>query len=160
MAEAKKTQKPKKSPKPKVSKGKAKKPKDQAVRDAKKAVPSKSADTQIQEKKITASYKNAPISPQKARLVADLVRGKGVQEALDILTVTKKKGAKILKKVILSAVANAEQVQNLEKESLTITRILVDDGIKFRRYRFVSRGRAHGYVKRRCHILVELAQVA
>ena len=108
--------------------------------------------------KVKAVYKNAPTSPQKARLVADLVRGKSVQDSLDILAGTRKKASKLIMKVLQSALANAQHNSNLSMEALYITRILIDDGIKFRRFRAVSRGRAHGYVKRRAHILIELSE--
>jgi large subunit ribosomal protein L22 len=107
---------------------------------------------------VSALYKNAQSSPQKARLVADLIRGKSVEEARAILDLTNKKAAGIMRKVLDSAAANAEHNHDLDKDALVITRIMVDDGIKFRRYRIVSRGRVHGYVRRRCHILVELSE--
>lgn len=107
---------------------------------------------------VSALYKNAQSSPQKARLVADLIRGKSVKEARAILDLTNKKAAGIMRKVLDSAAANAEHNHDLDKDALVITRIMVDDGIKFRRYRIVSRGRVHGYVRRRCHILIELSE--
>ena len=58
----------------------------------------------------------------------------------------------------LQQTANAENSHSMDKDALVITRILVDDGIKFRRYRAVARGRGHGYVKRRAHILIELTE--
>ena len=87
------------------------------------------------------------------------MRGKPASEALTILDLTNKKAAKLIKKALVSAVANAEFNHDMNKDLLKITRILVDDGIKFRRYRIVSRGRVHGYVRRRSHILIELTEM-
>ena len=106
----------------------------------------------------TAVYKNSSITPQKGRLIANMIRGKAAAEALSILDLTNKKGAKIMKKVLMSAMANAENSGEMDKNALVVTRILVDDGIKLRRYRAVARGSAHGFVRRRAHILVELTE--
>lgn len=122
------------------------------------AVQSKTATAPKVVKKAVAEYRNAATSPQKARLVADLIRGKDAAEALVILDMTTKKAAKLMKKTLVSAIANAEHDHSMDKDALVITRILVDDGIKFRRYRAVARGRGHGYVKRRAHILIELTE--
>lgn len=128
-------------------------------RTTKKVAESASSAKKVRAKgTVTALYKNAQSSPQKARLVANLVRGKSVNEARTILDLTNKKAAGIIRKVLDSAAANAEYNDDLDKDALVITRIMVDDGIKFRRYRIVSRGRVHGYVRRRCHILVELSE--
>lgn len=107
---------------------------------------------------VTAEWKNAPTSPQKARLVADLVRGMNAVESLEVLSLIQKKAAGIIRKVVRSAIANAEHNTEANKEALVISRILVGDGLKFRRFRAVSRGRAHGFVRRRSHILVELKE--
>ncbi|MEA3357645.1 MAG: 50S ribosomal protein L22 [Patescibacteria group bacterium] len=107
---------------------------------------------------VRAKAKNVLSSPQKARLVADLVRGKAIQDAIDILLFTRKKAASIILKVLKSAVANAENNHNLDSKSLYIARILIDDGIKLPRYRFASRGRVVKILKRRAHILIELRQ--
>lgn len=107
---------------------------------------------------VKAETKDALISPQKARLVADLVRGMKVTAALDILALTQKKAAGIIRKVILAGVANAETNRGLDKKDLVLSRILVDEGVKFPRYRIVSRGQGHRYIKRRSRIRVELTQ--
>lgn len=107
---------------------------------------------------VTAEWKNAPTTPQKARLVADLVRGMNAVESLDVLAMTQKKAAGIIRKVVRSAIANAEHNTDANKDAMVIARIFVGDGLKFRRYRAVSRGRAHGFVRRRSHILVELKE--
>ena len=105
---------------------------------------------------VRAGMKDALISPQKGRLVADLIRGMPAVRALDVLALTQKKAALIMRKVLVSAVANAQQNAGLDKKDLVISRILVDEGVKFPRYRIVSRGRGHRYVRRRSRIIIEL----
>jgi len=110
----------------------------------------------MEEKKTTVKVKNVAQSPQKLRLVVDLVRGKGVEEALDILALTNKKGCLIIKKAILSGVANARDLFSVDKEELKITHISVDGAPVFKRGRFASRGRSSRILKRRSHINLEL----
>ena len=107
-----------------------------------------------------AEYKNAQVSPQKARLVADLIRGMYAERAMDVLALTQKKSAGIIRKVLSSALANAEQNHDLDTSLLKISDIQVGEGTKYKRYRYVSRGRAHGYVKRLSHISIELSENA
>ncbi len=108
--------------------------------------------------KVRAELKDALQSPQKIRLVARLIAGKSVPEAMDILDLTNKKAAQILKKVLKSAVANAENNENLDPESLYLSEVQINEGSKLKRFRFVSRGGVHGYVKRRSHVLIELSE--
>ena len=112
--------------------------------------------TAKKERIVRAGMKDALISPQKGRLVADLIRGMPAVRALDVLTLTQKKAALIVRKVLASAVANAQQNGGIDKKDLVISRILVDEGVKFPRYRIVSRGRGHRYVRRRSRIIIEL----
>lgn len=149
-------------PEKKTAKAEEKKGKLETAK--KSAVRSKKATTSGSKKAVVAKtgsarafLKDAPVSPQKARLVANLVRGKRVAEALSVLTFTTKKSAPLIAKVITSAAANAENKGLTPKESLKVSRILVDEGIKYRRYRSVSRGRIYGRLKRRSHILVEVS---
>lgn len=107
---------------------------------------------------VKAGLKNALISPQKLRLVADLIRGKSVEKSEQILEFTRKKGAKILIKLLKSAIANAENNFDLDKSVLIVSKIVIDEGIKYPRYRFASRGRVHKYVRRRSHALIELSE--
>jgi large subunit ribosomal protein L22 len=93
-------------------------------------------------------------SPQKARLVCDLVRGKDVAEALAILRFTNKDVAEDVSKVVKSAAANAENNYQLEPESLYIAEIYADDGPRFKRIKYRARGRADRMVKRTSHITV------
>lgn len=94
------------------------------------------------------------ISPKKANLVAGLVRKKNAAEALDILKFTPKKAAKILHKVIKSAVANATNNFKQKAEDLEIKEIVVTEGVMFKRSVPISRGRMHPILKRNSHITV------
>ncbi|MBI5413723.1 50S ribosomal protein L22 [Candidatus Peregrinibacteria bacterium] len=97
------------------------------------------------------------ISPKKVNLVADLVRGKNVDEAINFLRFTPKKSAKPLMEVIKSAVANAEQNFKQQRKDLYVSKIVVNGGSTLKRHRPVSRGRAHPILKRTCHIVAEVA---
>jgi large subunit ribosomal protein L22 len=94
------------------------------------------------------------VSPQKARLVVDLVRGRGVEEALGILEHLPKKGARILAKVIRSAVANAEHSQRVDVDDLYVARVFVDGGPTTKRFLPRAHGRATPMIKRTSHITV------
>lgn len=107
-------------------------------------------------KTVHAEMKDALSSPQKARLVADLVRGMNALKALDVLSLTQKKAAVSLRKVIVAGIASAQHDYGMDKKELVISRILIDEGVKFPRYRIVSRGRGHRYVRRRSRLIVEL----
>lgn len=103
-----------------------------------------------------AIARNIRISPKKANLIAGLVRKKNAQEALSILKFTPKKGAKLLYKVLHSAMANAENNFKQKKDSLVIKEIIVTEGPTFKRSVPVSRGRVHPILKRNAHITVTL----
>lgn len=105
----------------------------------------------------TARLKGARISAQKARLVADQVRGKGVEEALNILAFSPKKAAVIIKKVLNSAIANAEHNDGADVDELKVSRIFVDEGVTLKRIRPRAKGRADRISKRTCHITVQVA---
>jgi large subunit ribosomal protein L22 len=106
---------------------------------------------------VRAKLSDARLSPQKARLVADQVRGLQVEKALNILNFSPKKAAVILKKLLMSAVANAEHNQGLDIDSLTIARIFVDEAPRLKRFMPRAKGRANRIVKRNCHITVVIA---
>ena len=110
----------------------------------------------MKDKKVTVKVKNIAQSPLKLRLVADLVRGKNAQEALEMLDLLNKKGALIVKKAILSGVANAKELLSVDAESLEISKITVDEARILKRTRFESRGRVSRIDKRRSHINLEL----
>lgn len=96
------------------------------------------------------------ISPQKARLVADVVRGMGVDQAITTLRFMPKKGAVILRKVIESAVANATQEDQTDVDNLYVKKIMIDGGPSLKRIRPRAMGRATGIIKRTSHITVVL----
>ena len=103
---------------------------------------------------VSAILRGVRISPQKARLVADQVRGKKVDNALNILTFSAKKGAEIIKKVVESAIANAENNNGADIDELKVKTITVDKGMVFKRIRARAKGRAGRIIKPTCHIKV------
>ena len=103
---------------------------------------------------VSAVLKGVHLSPQKARLVADLIRGKKVDNALNILNFTPKRGAEIIKKVVESAIANAEHNEGADIDELKVTSIYIDKGIILKRIRARAKGRAGKIIKPTCHITV------
>ena len=103
-----------------------------------------------------ANCKYIRISPRKAGLVADLIRQKDVEESLTLLKFLPKKAAQILRKVLLSAVANAENNLRLDRKNLYIKTIIVNKAPTIKRGQPVSRGRWHPIKKRNSHITIEL----
>ena len=106
------------------------------------------------EAQATARY--IRISPRKARYVADLIKGKKVEEALDILTFTPRKASSIISRVLKSAVANASQNESIDVDTLYIKKIFVDGGPILKRFRPRAMGRANRIRKRTSHITVGL----
>jgi large subunit ribosomal protein L22 len=106
---------------------------------------------------VSAKLKGANISAQKARLVADQVRGKNVEAALVLLTYSNKKAAELVKKVLNSAIANAEHNEGADIDELTVSTIFVDEGLTMKRIRPRAKGRADRILKRTCHITVKVA---
>lgn len=106
---------------------------------------------------VAAVLRKARLSPQKARLVADQVRGKPVEEALNILAFSNKKGAEIVKKVLESAIANAEHNEGADVDELKVSTIFVDQGAILKRIKPRAKGRADRIFKRTCHITVKVA---
>ncbi len=105
---------------------------------------------------VRARLRFVRIGPRKARLVADLIRGKGSEEAMNILTFTKKAAAKILIKVLKSAVSNATQKKTIDVDRLYIKKITVDQGPTMKRYQPRALGRATTIRKRSSHITLVL----
>jgi large subunit ribosomal protein L22 len=105
---------------------------------------------------VKAKLSFARIGAQKARLVADLVRGKDVNEAVKILTFSEKKGARLMKKLIESAVANAENRKVIDLDNLFVKSIWVDMGPSIKRFRPRAQGRAFMVKKKMSHINVVL----
>ncbi len=106
---------------------------------------------------VSAKLTGAQLSAQKARLVADQIRGKGIEQALDILEFSNKKGADVIKKVLNSAVANAEHNECADVDELKISTIFVDEGRTLKRLRPRAKGRADRILKRSCHITVTVS---
>ena len=102
----------------------------------------------------SAVLRSVRLSPQKGRLVADQVRSLEVDKALNILKFSPKKGARIIQKVVESAIANAEHNDGADIDELKITRILVEQGPVFKRFRPRAKGRASKILKPTCHIFV------
>ena len=105
----------------------------------------------------TATLSAATMSAQKARLVADMIRGKQVEKALDILSFTPKKAAGVIKKVLESAIANAEHNDGADIDELRVKTIFVNEGSVLRRFQPRAKGRANKILKQRCHITIKLA---
>ncbi len=107
---------------------------------------------------VKASLINARVGAQKARLVVDLVRGKNVNEAIKTLTFLNKKSALMVKKLIESAIANAEYKKTMDVDSLFVKTITVDQGPVLKRFRPRAQGRAFGVRKKTSHINVVLEE--
>lgn len=106
---------------------------------------------------IAAVLKGARLSAQKARLVADQIRGKRVEEALELLSFSTKKGAVLIKKVLNSAIANAEHNQGMDVDELKVSTIFIDEGVSLKRIMPRAKGRADRITKRSCHITVKVS---
>ncbi len=105
-----------------------------------------------------AKLRGAPISAQKARLVADLVRGMPVEQALNTLEFSTKKAAQFVRKVLQSAIANAEHNNGADVDELKVATIFVDEGTTLKRIMPRAKGRADRISKRTCHITVKVAE--
>ncbi|UDG81633.1 50S ribosomal protein L22 [Candidatus Profftia lariciata] len=101
-----------------------------------------------------AKHRHARSSAQKIRLVANLIRGKNVSKALEVLAYTNKKAAGLVKKVLESAIANAEHNNGADIDDLKITKIFVDEGPSMKRIMPRAKGRADRILKRTSHITV------
>ncbi|EQD75399.1 50S ribosomal protein L22 [Ferrovum myxofaciens] len=106
---------------------------------------------------VQATLRGVHLSAQKGRLVADQVRGMGVAKALDVLNFSPKKGARIIKKVLESAIANAEHNLGLDVDELKISTIFVEKGPVLKRFTARAKGRGNRIVKPTCHIYVTVA---
>ena len=105
----------------------------------------------------SAKLRFAKLSAQKGRLVADQIRGLPVEQALDILAFSKKKGADLMKKVLDSAIANAENNEGADIDELKVSAVCVDEGPTMKRIRARAKGRATRILKRTSHITVTVA---
>ena len=164
-AAAKKTVKPegeKKAPKaPKAAKPvdeakEAKKAAKAAEKEAKKAAKEEAKKTEDKPKvtEARAFSRDVRVAPRKVRLVADLVRGKSVKDALGILAITNKAATTPVEKIIKSASANAVNNFGMDANKLYIAEIQVGDGLKIKRYIPRAKGSASGIIKRNSHISI------
>ncbi len=101
-----------------------------------------------------ANLRGVRLSAQKGRLVADLIRGKSVDQALNILAFSPKKGAKIIKKVVESAIANAEHNDGADIDRLKVKTIYVEKGAVLKRFTARAKGLGNQIVKQTCHVFV------
>lgn len=106
---------------------------------------------------VAARLRGARISAQKARLVADQVRGLKVDRALNVLTFSPKKAARIVKKVLESAIANAENNEGADVDELKVSTIYVDEGLVMKRVKPRAKGRADRISKQTCHITIKVS---
>ena len=104
----------------------------------------------------SAVLRGVRLSPQKGRLVADLIRGMPVDRALDVLKFSPKRGAKIIKKVLESAIANAEHNDGADIDELKITRIFVEKGPVLKRFRPIAKGRGVQILKPTSHVFLSV----
>jgi len=107
---------------------------------------------------VAAKLKHARISPQKCRLVADQIRGLPVERALELLSFSPKKAAGIVKKVLESAIANAEHNEGADIDELKVKTIFIDQGPTMRRWRPRAKGRVNHIIKRTSHITVMVGE--
>jgi large subunit ribosomal protein L22 len=106
---------------------------------------------------VKARLSHARIAAQKCRLIADQIRGKDVESALQLLTFSPKKGAAIMKKVLESAIANAEHNEGADIDELKVSRVFVDEGPTMKRIRPRAKGRADRIFKRTSHVTVAVS---
>ncbi len=117
----------------------------------------------VETREFRASARYQHVSPQKARLVLDLIRGRGVQEALDTAAFTKKRIAPVIHKLLTSAVDNAKYVAgeegfDLDVDNLYVKQALANDGPRMKRIRPAPMGRAYRYQRRLTHIVLSVAE--
>lgn len=106
---------------------------------------------------VAAILRNVRLSPQKGRLVADQIRGLPVDRALNVLTFSAKKGAALIKKVLSSAIANAEHNEGADIDELKVSTIFIDQGAVLKRMQARAKGRGNRILKRTCHITVKVS---
>ena len=106
----------------------------------------------------SATLKFTHLSPQKMRLIADQIRGMSADRAVTLLSFSNKKGAKIVKKVLESAIANAENNDGADIDELKITSVEVNQGPTMKRLRPRARGRADRIIKRTSHLIVKVSE--
>lgn len=108
---------------------------------------------------VSATLRDAGMSAQKTRLVADEIRGLMVEAAVERLKFVRKKAAKIIKKLLESAIANAEHNQGADIDELKVSEIMVDEAQSLKRFTARAKGRGNRIVKRRCHIKITVSNL-
>lgn len=108
---------------------------------------------------VSATLRNAALSAQKARLVADEIRGLAVERAVEQLNFIRKKAAKIVKKLLESAIANAEHNEGADIDELKVSTITVDEAASLKRFKARAKGRGNRIIKRRCHIKIVVSDI-
>lgn len=103
-----------------------------------------------------ATHRFAKISPRKARLVADMIRGQQAQRALESLRFSHQRAARLIEKVLRSAMANADELGQADLEELRVSATWINEGPRMKRFQPKDRGRAHPILKRTSHITVEV----
>lgn len=107
----------------------------------------------------SAILRNAGLSAQKARLVANAIRGLAVEAAMEQLTHIRKKAAKLVKKLLESAIANAEHNEGADIDELKVAKITVGEAASLKRFKARAKGRGNRIVKRRCHIEIVVSDI-
>ena len=105
-----------------------------------------------------ANLRGVRLSAQKGRLVADLIRGRSVEQALNLLAFSPKRGAKVVRKVVESAIANAEHNDGADIDALKIKTIHVEEGTSLKRFSARAKGRGNRILKPTCHIYVTVGE--
>ena len=106
---------------------------------------------------VFARARRLHLSPQKARLVADQIRGRHISDALNFLTFSPHKGAHLILKALESAIANAEHNEAADVDELRVSQIYVDEGMRMKRIKPRAKGRADRIIKRTCHVTVAVS---
>jgi large subunit ribosomal protein L22 len=107
---------------------------------------------------VSAKLKNASFSAQKGRLVADQIRGLPVEDAINKLTFSTRKAAKVFKKLLDSAIANAEHNEGADIDELRVSTVFVDEGLTMKRFRARAKGRGNRILKRTCHLTIKVSE--
>lgn len=106
---------------------------------------------------VTAKLRGAPLSAQKGRLIADMIRRREVSQAVDILKFTPKKGAQLMLKLLQSAIANTENNNGADIDDLKVNVVCVDEATTLKRVSPRAKGRANRICKRTCHITIKVS---
>ena len=109
---------------------------------------------------VAAKLRHARFSAQKARLIADQIRGLNVDEALDLLNFSTKRASKVIRKLLESAMANAEFNEGLDIDSLKVSTIMVDEGPVLKRMKARAKGRGCRINKQTCHITLKVQEIS